>query len=54
MISSIRSIRYWITPSGPTFTCSPVGIACVLIPGTVSRAMRWISSCSSGVHCGER
>jgi hypothetical protein len=51
MMSSIRSMRYLTTPSGPTCTCSPVGMACVLMPGTVSRAIRWISSCSSGVHC---
>lgn len=52
MRPSICSMRYATTPSGPTLTCSPVGIACVLIPGIVSRAICWISACSSGVHCG--
>ncbi len=37
-------------PCGPTLTCSPVGIAAVLMPGIVSRAICWISSCCSGVH----
>ena len=50
MTRSMLETRYLTTASGPSLTWRPVGMACVLIPGMVERAMLWISSCCSGVH----
>lgn len=43
-------MRYSTIASGPLSTCSPVGMACVLIPGTIDRAVDWMCSASSAVH----
>jgi hypothetical protein len=44
------STKYSTIASGPLSTCSPCGIACVLIPGTSFSAMLRISAACSAVH----